>query len=95
MLHGAEGLCRISVLETSGSHHIHTVHGTDRFECYTPGLQEQPDFANAFNGLSFFNQVSVSELTLFFPPRIPCSILNIKMIIWEGVGVALPRQPGQ
>lgn len=92
MLHGAEDPCRISLLETSGSHHVHE---TDRFECYTPRLQEQPDFANAFNGLSFFNQVFVSELTLFSPPRIPCSILNIKMIIREGVGVALPRQPGQ
>lgn len=71
------------------------MHGTDSFESYAPRLQEQPDFANAFNGLSFFNQVFVSELALFSPPRIPCSILNIKLVIREGVGIAFPRQSGQ
>lgn len=82
-LHGAEGPCRVSLLETSGSHHVHTIHGTECVECDTPRLQKQPDFCKCLSlmGFSFFNQVFVSELILFFPPGSPCSISNTKILI--------------
>lgn len=45
-----------------------------------------------FNGLSFFNRASVSEPAPRFPPRIPCSILDIGTIHRGGGGASCTSQ---